>query len=61
MIHRNKQQGTKTMFKDMQVMIQEQVNDMLNQDWSHEKVIEAYLEVKASPRILVYVAKALNT
>ena len=48
------------MFKDMQVMIQEQVNEMLNQDWSHEKVIEAYLEVKASPRILVYVAKALN-
>lgn len=48
------------MFKDMQLMIQEQVNDMLNQDWSHEKVIEAYLEVKASPRILVYVAKALN-
>jgi len=60
MIHRNRQQGIETMFKDMQVMIQEQVNDMLNQDWSHEKVIEAYLEVKASPRILVYVARALN-
>ena len=48
------------MFKDMKIMIQEQVNDMLNQGWSHEKVIAAYLEVKASPRILVYVAKALN-
>ena len=47
------------MFKDMQVMIQEQVKAMLTQGWSHEEVIEAYLEVKASPRILVYVAKAL--
>ena len=49
------------MFKDMQVMIQEQVNDMLAQGWSHERVIEAYLEVKASPRILTYVAKALHS